>query len=361
MSLRKRKKLDLEQITHLQIEPSSQCNSQCPHCPRFDFYDQGYSDGTLAPGLKLNHLNLVVLKNLELDKLKNLQRVTLEGDRGDPLMHPNFTELCDTFCQAPSKPKVTVITNGSIRNSEWWEKLGSKKYNNLEIIFSIDGLEDTNHLYRVGLNFKKIISNASAFIKAGGTAIWKLLVFEHNKHQIDNIKELAKNLGFARLHIVGADQTRFKNKDKWKVKYGNNIHYIKWVDHMNETIFYKTTKNNSKKNLKLTNNFICPNLNDGGIYISYENFLIPCCMLHGDTQKEYQGKRELEKLTEGFHNLDLVENSITDILDNNFFTENLENSFYENNLHTTCKKSCSVAIKENLIKQKHKETEYRYE
>ena len=37
--------------------------------------------------------------------------------------------------------------------------------------------------------------NLSTFINAGGKAEWKYLIFEHNKHQVDDAKQLAKSLG----------------------------------------------------------------------------------------------------------------------------------------------------------------------
>ena len=52
----------------------------------------------------------------------------------------------------------------------------------VKVTFGIDGLQDTNHLYRISTNFDKIIKNAKAFIDAGGFAKWHMLVFEHNEH-----------------------------------------------------------------------------------------------------------------------------------------------------------------------------------
>ena len=52
------------------------------------------------------------------------------------------------------------------------------------VIFSLDGLEDTNHIYRVGVQFKKVMENTQAFINAGASAHWDMLVFKHNKHHV---------------------------------------------------------------------------------------------------------------------------------------------------------------------------------
>jgi hypothetical protein len=64
------------------------------------------------------------------------------------------------------------------------------------VVFSIDGLEDTNHLYRKNVNWTKLIANAKAYIAAGGSAHWDMLVYKHNQHQVDACEQLARDLGF---------------------------------------------------------------------------------------------------------------------------------------------------------------------
>ena len=57
------------------------------------------------------------------------------------------------------------------------------------IIFGIDGLEDTNHIYRKNVKWKKLEENIKIYIKYGGTASWQFIVFEHNKHQENIAKQ----------------------------------------------------------------------------------------------------------------------------------------------------------------------------
>ena len=40
------------------------------------------------------------------------------------------------------------------------------------------------------------MSNARAFIAAGGNAHWDMLVYKHNQHQVDACEQLAKSMGF---------------------------------------------------------------------------------------------------------------------------------------------------------------------
>ena len=83
--------IDVRDIETISIEATSYCNLHCPQCDRFD------RSGYLNKYMKLDHLDFnKIKKNLNLDKLISLKKVRLEGDHGDPAMHPdikNFLEL----------------------------------------------------------------------------------------------------------------------------------------------------------------------------------------------------------------------------------------------------------------------------
>ena len=40
------------------------------------------------------------------------------------------------------------------------------------------------------------MANAEAFILAGGSAQWDMLVYQHNQHQVDACEKLARDMGF---------------------------------------------------------------------------------------------------------------------------------------------------------------------
>ena len=86
------------------------------------------------------------------------------------------------FYQSNSKIKLSLHTNGGARTPEWWSELPIAMGKNHDVIFGIDGLEDTHSLYRVDTDFNKIIENATTFISNGGEAEWHMLVFKHNEH-----------------------------------------------------------------------------------------------------------------------------------------------------------------------------------
>ena len=64
------------------------------------------------------------------------------------------------------------------------------------ITFSIDGLQNTNHLYRRNVVWGKLIANVKAYNSQGAVSIWDYLVFKHNEHQIAKARKMSKKLGF---------------------------------------------------------------------------------------------------------------------------------------------------------------------
>jgi sulfatase maturation enzyme AslB (radical SAM superfamily) len=88
-------------------------------------------------------------------------------------------------------------TNGALQNTFWWFELG-RLFNQSQdyVVFSIDGLESTNHVYRKNVTWSKIMQNVTAFVEAGGSAHWDMLVYRHNQDQVEECEQLARDMGF---------------------------------------------------------------------------------------------------------------------------------------------------------------------
>jgi MoaA/NifB/PqqE/SkfB family radical SAM enzyme len=339
--------LNLSDIQTLQLETTSHCNARCPHCPRFE-----WDTGLEREDLTLAHWDLdKVLPNIDVSKLSNLKKVIIEGDKGDPIMHPKVDKIIDHFVNAPSKPYVVLSTNGSIRNEAWWRELGNTFANNenFEVIFSIDGLEDTNHIYRVNVNYNKVIANAKAFIEAGGRALWKFIVFRHNEHQLDEAKQIANDLGFTGIWYVPNAVERFSSDQHEVYIKGKFSHILKpsslKID-MNEGLHRfgaGTEYHNNIKSKRVEK--VCPNLHHGHIYITYQQHVIPCCMMHNELYANYPGALEFQKLVADDNTIDISKNSLESILTTSpFFNNNLEEHLATGNLVSVCEKSCKTDI-----------------
>ena len=113
-----------------------------------------------------------------------------------PMMNPDIVKLAEL-----TKCRTSITTNGSIGTKESWQSLAKL---GIEGRFSIDGLEDTNHLYRQDVQWNKIMERANWFIAAGGHATWKWIPFAHNKHQENQTRDLAYSMGFENFFSRGS-------------------------------------------------------------------------------------------------------------------------------------------------------------
>jgi MoaA/NifB/PqqE/SkfB family radical SAM enzyme len=242
-------KLANQDVKVLHIEPTDACNAACPQCAR-------ETDTTFNKN-NLHYLTVEQIKKLvDDDTIRNLDKMFMCGDYGDPAAGKHTLEIYKYFRQLNPTITLGMNTNGGIRNTDWWRQLGSilntqKDY----AVFSLDGLSDTNHIYRVNVNFDKVIQNAQAFINSGGNAHWEMLVFEHNQHQVDQAERTAKDMGFKWF--------RAKISKRFKT---HPIEFLKppiaWVDP------------------SVTNGKIeCRAIEESSLYISAKGVIYPCCWL----------------------------------------------------------------------------------
>lgn len=181
--------VEYSQISSLHLELTTNCNAKCPACPRnlnsFDF-NQGYPecDMTLAN----------VKKILPAEFLKQITNIYISGDFGDYVMNPDSIEILE-YLRTHSSPKVfiTIGTNGGARDKLFWQKTAKLAH---QVIFCIDGLEDTHSVYRRNTVYKTVMQNAKTVIAAGGKALWKFILFDHNRHQVEQAKTLSQQIGF---------------------------------------------------------------------------------------------------------------------------------------------------------------------
>jgi MoaA/NifB/PqqE/SkfB family radical SAM enzyme len=127
---------------------------------------------------------------------------------GDPCATPDLLGICRYLKSIKPDLVLGVNTNGSLKTEDWFRELGRILQGPLDyVVFSIDGLIDTNHVYRRNTNWNKIMRNARAYISTGASAHWDMLVFDHNKHQVDSAQQLAREMGFTWF--------RSKTTDRW--------------------------------------------------------------------------------------------------------------------------------------------------
>ena len=74
------------------------------------------------------------------------------GTVDDPMMNKNVYDICEYVIG--NQGQVTLETNTGANTADTYTKLGQLSYESngkLHVYFSVDGLEKTNHLYRVNV------------------------------------------------------------------------------------------------------------------------------------------------------------------------------------------------------------------
>ncbi len=320
-----------ENINAINAELSNYCNAACPMCARFDFDLNLRKDVTND-----KHTSFELLKEkIGDDIVKNLWHFYSCGTYGDGSMNPEALQIFEYITKTNSKCWTELYTNGGARTEDFWFDLGTL---GVEVLFHIDGLADTNHLYRRKVNWDKLMRNVKAFIRGAkknsrSKARWRCFLFKHNEHQKDDMQKLAKDLG---IDGVGFDQTeRWRDYDydgtyreieklavddytiemasvqKQKVEKDNNIG-IPEVKANKEVINdFKTRK------IKCLSNFLGKHplwkRDNHEIYILAKGWVTPCCWIGDPITHESQ------KILDVHDDINLNVNTLDDILHSQFF------------------------------------------
>lgn len=189
-------------IKDIEFELNTICNSFCPICSRYQNYE---NELYLNPNLKVNRqLEIdIIEKVFDTNKFDDEVVINLIGTAGEPLLHPDFIPIVKHMRSRLPNSHLTIHTNGGVRNPTFFKELGNflKVNRRHQLYFSIDGLEDTHGIYRIGVDYKKCMDNMKAAIDTGARVIWKFIEFEWNKHQVEEARQLAKDMGCDSFHV----------------------------------------------------------------------------------------------------------------------------------------------------------------
>lgn len=186
------------------IELTDKCNAGCPMCPRTDALNFCRTNRDVVANVELTLEDFQ--KHFNDDLCARTRKIVFSGAYGDPLAARWCVEIIEHL--AERGVEAAISTNGSLRTPRHFARLGQamrKSDGRLEL--HVDGLADTNPLYRVNTSFEKIMENARAFIEAGGDAEWHFIAFRHNEHQIEEAERLSREMGFSRFVLI--DTSRF--------------------------------------------------------------------------------------------------------------------------------------------------------
>ena len=336
-----------QDIRWLQIEITSLCQAGCIDCNRWR-----ESNGKWLSNGYHNHFN----KYYDTDKFRshinqftNLSGVSICGNVGDPMAHPQIAKIVEHIWET-NDCDIDISTNGAIGTIEQYKQLAKFTPREFSVSFAIDGLEDTNHIYRRGVVWKDLMKKVNTFIQAGGRAIWVWIDFPHTRHQLEQAKEMSRSLGFDSFEIrqrftqtkkfddqiieaskqpvlrnefmtdqpVPLDELEVQHREQMQEFLNANYYIDAACTHKSDNKFHHP----------------CPHLNVDGT-------LWPCCYTANGNYHKNLAIRQWwidkdKQYGEGWNNLH--SHSVNEILQSDFFTNDLQQSWNQDNL--ICYQNC---------------------
>ncbi|NNG00293.1 MAG: hypothetical protein HKM93_12985 [Desulfobacteraceae bacterium] len=242
--------LHLEQIKALNVEASSKCTAKCPFCSRQQ------KIRPYGPHI----ISFEAFKKLPADMISRLRRITFAGNFGDFSTNPEMTDIAAYVKNLNPGVVLGGDTNGMVQSTEWWRALGSS-FHDGGLIFSVDGLADTHALHRVGTDYHAVIRNMEAFIRGGGVAFWKFIVFAHNEHQVEAAARIAEDIGCAGFKAI-------TSRD-----YNDRLEPPRQIDvKLKREIFRDYADDEACA--------MCNPIGKGSIYLAADGTVHPCCFAH---------------------------------------------------------------------------------
>ncbi|WP_064196980.1 MULTISPECIES: radical SAM/SPASM domain-containing protein [Emticicia] len=247
----------------ISIEPTTSCNLRCPECP------SGLRSFTRPTGMLPENLF-----KQTIDELSETLLYLIFYFQGEPYLHPKFLELVKYASQKG-------IYTATSTNAHYLTDTLAKKTieSGLDrMIISIDGTtQDVYEQYRVGGNLDKVIEGTKKIVhwkkelkSKTPHIIFQFLVVKPNEHQIEDVKQLAKE--------IGVDEVAFKTAQIYDYENGSPL--IPTIDR------YSRYEDRGEGQYKIKNKLLdhCWKMWHSCV-ITWDGLVVPCCF---DKDAEYR-------------------------------------------------------------------------
>lgn len=291
----------LEDIKKIHLEVTQRCQAACPMC------DRNMNGGEDNPHISNAELSLDDCKKIfQPEFIKQLDTMIMCGNLGDPIIAQDTLEIFEYFRHCNPDIWLSMNTNAGARNSDWWKNLAKAFGKKGAVIFSVDGLRDTNHLYRQNVKWNLVENSMHSFISSGGRARWDFLIFEHNQHQVDQAEKLSKEIGFE--SFTAKKTARFvttksepKNEHQAVDRKGNKTKQIKKPDkkYQNQALTKQEKiieKYGSMDAYYDAAPIQCKVKSEGSLFITAEGLAMPCCWTAGRMYKWWHKDPKTEQI-----------------------------------------------------------------
>jgi MoaA/NifB/PqqE/SkfB family radical SAM enzyme len=305
------------------------------------------------------HINLDELSLLDCvdifppEFIKQLDTMYMCGNLGDPIVAKDTLEIFEYFRSHNPNMWLSMNTNAGAKNEEWWRQLAEVFGRMGAVIFSVDGLRDTNHLYRQGVVWDNVERNMRAFIDAGGRARWDYLIFEHNQHQVEEAEALANEWGCEKF--MKKKTGRFITQDSKKKeshqavnRKGKETQELKKPDakYLNKALSKQDVIINKYGTMDAYYDaapIVCKVKKENSLFITAEGLALPCCWTAGRMYKWWHKNPKVEQIWDFIPDKSVLDarKGLSKVFDTGIF-EDIQNSWSKPSCGDGKLKVCSM-------------------
>jgi radical SAM protein with 4Fe4S-binding SPASM domain len=254
----------------ISFEPTTSCNLRCPECP------SGLRAFTRPTGMLENQFFRQTIDEMHKELL-----YLIFYFQGEPYLNPAFLDMVQYA--ASRKIYTATSTNAHYLTDENARKTVESGLDRL--IISIDGTtQEVYEQYRVGGRLDKVLAGAKNIVKWKKTlnsskpfVVFQFLVVKPNEHQIEDVKQLAKE--------IGVDDVWFKTAQIYDYEKDPN-QLITTIDKYSR---YKKKGDVYEPKNKLANH--CWKLWHANV-ITWDGLVVPCCF-DKDAQHQLGNLKEM--------------------------------------------------------------------
>jgi MoaA/NifB/PqqE/SkfB family radical SAM enzyme len=286
-------------LWHWHLELTSICTLACPRCSRTEV-----KEGLVQTSLTINFIK----NNFTPEMLQHINRISLCGYDGDPIYCKDFLQIVEYLKYIKPTLELYIVTNGSYKDTNWWENLRRILNEHDQIHWSLDGWDqESNQKYRVNSDWESILRGLNVMIESPVYKTWDFIYFAHNYNKVDKIIELANKYNFDQLRLTKStkfgslNQTYATNNDdameppveyiSSSGRYENKIVYL--TDRVEPKSSYKQALDIYDQIKPIGNIVPLCKIGSKGLFINSQGYLFPCCwVVH-----RYDVKNYLEFLT----------------------------------------------------------------
>ena len=327
-----------EDVKTVHLEITQRCQAACPMCDR---NENGGVDNRHITNAELSLSDCQSIFTPAF--ISQLNTMYMCGNLGDPIVARDSLEVFDYFRTNNEKMWLSMNTNAGAKPVEWWREL-ARVYGRMgAVIFSVDGLRDTNHLYRQNVVWDNVERNMRAFIDAGGRARWDYIIFKHNEHQVEEAEQLAQDWGVERFQKKKSGRfitvkSHAKNSHQAQNRKGQETQLIekpKKLDNQNLALLKQKELEKtygSMKDYYDSCSIKCKVAEEKNIFITAEGLLMPCCWTAGRMYKWWHKDYRVEQIWDyidragGKQGIDVINNDLQAVMDGNLLKD-IENSW----------------------------------